>query len=379
MDDSHGRKTIEEIVQEIQSQGISYKEGAKRFNIDVKEIYTFNHRQIKEEENLRKALKKKLKEKAQADQEVSMEAVPDAPVIEKIPALPEGVQELILDYRKAHPDHGYKRIEEYLKKTHFVVIQRKKIRQVLKAHGLSETLDSSFDRKDDVSSKKGVRRFEAAFPCELYQMDVTYIYLAGIPVLYLVVIIDDYSRFCVAAELRHDQKGTTMIDVLHRAIGNYGKPVRLLTDQGSSFYTWSHESTLFQKYLDDMEIEHIVADPHSPQTLGKVERTHQTIQREVLKQQRFNSFEEARSGIQAYIHDYNYNRPHQGIGGAFPADRFHGVISETSRIEASLHDKSIDFSKGYLIFKNQDHMISMVCSRDGIQIYLNGQLLKGEG
>jgi transposase InsO family protein len=277
--------------------------------------------------------------------------------------LPEGVQEIIVDYRKAHPDHGYKRIEEDLKSRHFIVISRKKIREVLKANGLEKTLDSSFDRKGE--DGKGMRRFEAAYPRDLYQMDVTYVYITGTPVLYLVVVIDDYSRFCVAADLMDNQKSESMIEVLHRAIQHYGKPRRLLTDQGRCFYTWSHEHTLFQRYLD------------SPQTCGKVERLNQTIQREVLRRVRFNSFTEAKRGIEDYIHSYNYDRPHQGIDGACPSDRFHGIIGETVRIERMLAAKSVDFSKGYLIFKNQDHTISVAASSKGLQVFLDGDLLKG--
>jgi hypothetical protein len=167
-----------------------------------------------------------------------------------------------------------------------------------------------------------------------------------------------------------------MIEVLHRAIERYGKPAKLLTDQGSSFYSWSREQTLFSRYLDDMKIEHIVADPHSPQTLGKVERFHQTIQRELLNKSHFVSYEEARQRIESYMHHYNYERPHQGIGGAFPASRFHGIIQETSRIESELFGRGIDFSRGYLVFKMFEHTISIVCNGGGLQVFLDGDLLK---
>jgi transposase InsO family protein len=201
----------------------------------------------------------------------------------KIGEIVQKIKEHNLSYKEGAQQFGIKvrTIYEYS----FIVVTRKKIWEVLKAHGLEKTCDSSFDR--DEASRKGPRRFEAAYPRDLYQMDITYVYLTGLPVLYLVVIIDDYSRFCVGAELRSDQRAATMIEVLHLAITRYGKPRRLLNDQGRSFYTWSHENTLFQKYLDDMDIDHLVTGPHSPETIGKVERLNQTIQREVL--QKFSS------------------------------------------------------------------------------------------
>jgi transposase InsO family protein len=369
-----GRKVdwnkIEEIVENIKKHKLNYKEGAEQFDIKIEKIYAYNRRKNKKGGGHTKAASDE-SIGAGAAEEIADKG--ERSVLVRS-TLPKEIEEIILKYRKGHPDHGYKRIEDHLKSKHFIVVSRKKIREALKIHGLEKTCDSSFDRTEEVS-RKGTRRFEANYPRDLYQMDITYVYLTGIPVSYLVTIIDDYSRFCIAAELRHDQKGITMIEVLHRCIVRYGKPCKLLTDQGSSFYSWSHESTQFQKYLDDMKIEHVVCDPHSPQTNGKVERLHQTIQREVLHKVHFAGFTEAQRGIEDYIHSYNYDRPHQGIQGACPYERFHGIIGEVARIESDLASGAVDFSKGYLVLKTCEHTVSVVTSSNGVQIFLNGNLL----
>jgi hypothetical protein len=113
-----------------------------------------------------------------------------------------------------------------------------------------------------------------------------------------------------------------------------------------------------------------------PYTLGKVERFHQTIQRELLDKAHFLSYEEARQRIESYMHQYNYERPHQGIDGKCPVSRFQGIIGETSRIESELSGKSIDFSRGYLVFKMFEHTISIVCNGGCLQVFLDGDLLK---
>jgi transposase InsO family protein len=365
---------IGEIVQKIKEHNLSYTEGAEQFGIKVRTIYEYNRR-IKGKEadhNEAEPVKTEGVEEVQKNEDKGK-----AGSLLVRSSLPPEVEKIILEYRREHPDHGYKRIEDHLKSKYFIVVSRKKIREMLKAHGLERTCDSSFDNTDE--EKKGSRRFEASYPRDLYQMDVTYVYLTGIPVLYLVTIIDDYSRFCVGAQLRHDQKGETMIEVLHQAVVRYGKPRKLLTDQGRSFYTWSHESTQFQKYLDDMKIEHIVCDPHSPQTSGKVERLHQSIQRELLQKVRFSGFLEAGRGIEDYIHSYNYDRPHQGIGGACPCERFYGIGGEVARIESGLASKAIDFSRGYLVLKTCEYTVSVVSSSDGLQVFLDGNLLHQGG
>jgi transposase InsO family protein len=394
---------IGEYVSRIEELGMSYVEGAAHFGISVSSIYKYNSQiKRKNEEQSCAEVSSRLsalsESESKSESSTSLEEVEQEHVESgilnstskgeiKVNAvrggtanLPAGVADLIINYRQSHPDHGYKRIADYLKNRYFVVVPRKKIRELLKVHGLADDNDSSFDQssfnKEKEEGGRGTRRFEASYPRELYQMDITYVYLVNQTICYLVVVLDDYSRFCVSCELRRDYRTISMIEVLHRAIERYGKPCKLLTDQGSSFYSWSPEQTLFSRYLDDMKIEHIVAEPHNPQTPGKVERFHQTIQRELLDKSHFLSYEEARQRIESYMHQYNYERPHQGIGGVCPASRFQGIIGETSRIESELSGTGIDFSRGYLVFKMFEHTISIVCNGGGLQVFLDGDLLK---
>lgn len=375
MSKRYNKEQIGEIVAKIIELNLSFVEGAKEFNIPVRHIYRYNN-EIKREKAACEDAKRigqqgaiKANGAASASEEESKARQPI-----ETSSLPTEIQTIIVNYRQENPDHGYKRIEEYLRDRHFIKVSRKEIRKVLKAHGLEQRLDSSFDKTEQPA--KGMRRFEASGPFELFQMDLSYVYISGFAVCYLVLIIDDYSRFVVGHQLVTDQKSLTMITVLNRCIERYGKPRKLLTDQGSSFYSWSFEQTLFQKYLDDMKIEHLVCDPHSPQTQGKVERMTQTIQKELFEKVRFKSYEHGQSEIDAYIHRYNYRRPHQGIGGLCPSDRLHEVAETSSEIEQSLISPSLDLSKGYLILKDSYRTLSVAFSEKTIQVFLDGKVLK---
>ena len=369
---------VAELADKIREQGLSLAEGAKRFGIPVRRLYELSRRKERSLKNngcdnsgqepgsIQAALLPSESGRKRPKAVVGTDAY-------ALSTLPVEVQQLIIGYRTSEVGVGFKRIEDRLKSDHLVVVSRKQIRQVLKNHGLLDDHDSSFDLP---IQSKGSRRFEAAAAGEMYQMDVSYVYLSGLPVQYLVVIVDDYSRFCVGAELCGDQKGETLLAMLHQACTNHGKPRKLLTDQGSGFYSWSARQTMFQQYLDDQQIEHLVGNPHSPQSQGKVERLIQTLKREWLGRSRFAGLAEAAVGLATYIRGYNYDRPHQGIGGFRPADRFYGVVAERSRIEAELTGQEIDFSKGYCIFKAQENSVSVVSSSSGIAVYLNGKLLK---
>jgi transposase InsO family protein len=333
MGEHHDWDRIGAIVEEMERQGLQYREGAKKFGIPEWMVYGYNKRRAKQ-----RKLDKAKEERAQgeangstlAEAEVSVPSAsagkeprsertkesprddsagadgPEEPMEvrgRKASRLPDELVEIIAEYKRGNPSHGFKRIEDWLKSKYLVVVPRKRIRSVLKEKGLLETEDGSFDRSP--GQEKGTRRFEAFYPRQMWQMDMTHIYIEGISVLYLIVMEDDYSRFCVGAALERAHGGETMIGVLHNAQTRYGKPEKLLTDQGREFYSWSMEHTRFQKYLDDMRIEHIVSEPHSPQSTGKVERLIQTIKKELISKVRFSGYEEATQGIAEFIARYN--------------------------------------------------------------------------
>ncbi len=354
------KKEIAEIVAKIRELGLTYAEGARRFGIKPWLIYDYTRK----ENGNGTVPEPSKKEGADEKKEIG-----DGPG-----GLPDEVGELIRRYRRDEPSHGFKKIQDLLKEKYLIVVTRKQIRRVLKEAGLLETCDSSFDKAKD--PPKGTRRFEAKRPGELWQMDVTYVYIQKIPVLYLVTILDDHSRFCVAAELCWDQCADTMIRVLHDAVSVHGKPVKLLTDQGPMFYSWSQEETRFQEYLDDQEIEHIVSEPHSPTTAGKIERFIQTIKKELLRKVKFAGFEDAKAQIRSFVERYNVDRPNQGIQGKRPADRFHEVVGEVERAESKLAGPDLDLSRSYVVMKVQEHRVCVISAAGGLQVYLDGKLLR---
>jgi len=115
--------------------------------------------------------------------------------------------------------------------------------------------------------------------------------------------------------------------VLRAGVSSYGAPSEILTDNGSQYVTWRGRSA-FSKELQKLGIAHVVAKPRRPQTLGKVERFWGTLWRECLAAAVFVDLEEARRRIGLFVDHYNFQRPHQGIEGLVPADRFFGAAPE---------------------------------------------------
>src|SRR5208337_3869751 len=118
-----------------------------------------------------------------------------------------------------------------------------------------------------------------------------------------------------------------------------------LTDNGSQYITWRGKSA-FSKELEKRGIRHVVAAPRRPQTLGKVERFWGTLWRELLETETFIDLGDARQRIGMFIDHYNFQRPHQGVEGLVPADRFFGAAPEVLRtLKARVVANALDLAR----------------------------------
>jgi hypothetical protein len=167
-----------------------------------------------------------------------------------------------------------------------------------------------------------VRSFERAKPNQLWQTDLfTFVLKRQNRRVYLVAFMDDHSRFITGYGLHASQSSVLVLEVLRAAIAAYGVPAEILTDNGTQYVTWRGKSQ-FTRELEKRGIRQIVASPRRPQTLGKIERFWGSLWRECVETAVFLDLADARQRIGLYIDYYNLQRPHQGIEGLVPADRF---------------------------------------------------------
>jgi hypothetical protein len=145
--------------------------------------------------------------------------------------------------------------------------------------------------------------------------------------VYLVAFMDDHSRFVVGYALHASCTAPLVIEAFKAAVVSVGAPKEVLTDNGPQYVTWRGTSR-FALELQRRGIQHIVATPRRPQTLGKVERFWGTLWRECLDAALFIDLADAQKRIGHFIDYYNFQRPHQGIEGLAPADRFYGAAPQ---------------------------------------------------
>jgi transposase InsO family protein len=141
-------------------------------------------------------------------------------------------------------------------------------------------------------------------------------------------VIDDHSRVAYA-EIRHDEKAATAIDVLRNAVAWYaarGVTVeRVLTDNGSAYksYAWRDACT-------ELGITVKKTRPYRPQTNGKIERFHRTLNDGWAFARHYTSEQARRKALPAFLHHYNHHRPHTAIGGLPPVTRLTNVPGQHS-------------------------------------------------
>ena len=233
----------------------------------------------------------------------------------------DALTERIVEHRQEHPEHGVRRIRDELRRNEALDVSAETVRRVVNDAGLGNPAPKSKRRPPQV------RRFERAVPNAMWQIDIFSFQLKRHYPVYLVGIIDDHSRYIVGHGLFRRQTADAVMEVVKGAIGQWGAPRELLSDNGRQFVAWRGK-TKFQKTLKRQGIQHVRSAPHHPMTLGKIERFWKTIWTEYLEDAVFASFADACQRIEHWVGYYNHQRPHQGIGGASPADRFYGIAGD---------------------------------------------------
>ncbi len=234
--------------------------------------------------------------------------------------LPEAVTEKIVAVKAAHPGFGVRRISQLLRRVFFLPGSPETVRRTLQAHQMM----SPPGRKARCNLTRP-RFFERATPNQLWQSDIFTFRLGG-QYAYLIGYIDDYSRYITGLDLFRSQTAENVIEVYRRAVGEYRVPQEMLTDNGRQYVTWRGSSRFAAELAKD-RVKHLRSSPHHPMTVGKMERFWKTIFGEFLGRAQFASFEEARERVGWWVRYYNHKRPHQGIGGLCPADRYFEIQS----------------------------------------------------
>ena len=146
---------------------------------------------------------------------------------------------------------------------------------------------------------------------------------------YFHAVVDDHSRLAYG-ELLADERAATTTGFLQRALAwfaDQGIAARRVMTDGAWNYT---RNRALAELLAQRGIRHIVTPPYTPRWNGKVERFHQTMEREWAKGLRYRNSTARNRALPHWLRHYNQRRPHSSLGGQPPTSRAHNLSRQDS-------------------------------------------------
>jgi transposase InsO family protein len=209
----------------------------------------------------------------------------------------------------------------------------RKIARVLEREGwtpvpVPSTVTAILRRHSKLEARAGehpgrYRRFERAAPNDLWQMDFKGHFPLASGRCHALGVLDDHSRYAIGLEACGDEQEGTVRGRLAAMFRRYGMPWQMLMDNGSPWGdSRDQPHTVLTVWLMRLGIKVIHGRPYHPQTQGKQERFHRTLQAEVLAHNDYRDLSDCQIAFDHWRPVYNYERPHEALGLATPGERY---------------------------------------------------------
>jgi len=220
--------------------------------------------------------------------------------------------------------------------------------------------------------------FEADFPNECWQADMTHVEVANGVVFEVLNVIDDHSRACVASRAFVTTRAPDVVRTVHKAAERWGYPQRFLTDNGRIFTTPpGHALGAMELELLTLGITTSHSRPYHPQTCGKIERFHQSLKKFIAKQEPATTKKLLQGQLNRFAEYYNAERPHRSLARRTPLEAWNarekaGPIG--ARIDTAgyriRHDKVDRGGSVTLRYRGKLHHIGVGCPYAGWRVIM---------
>lgn len=252
-----------------------------------------------------------------------------------------------------HPFYGSRQMTFFLRNNGHLV-NRKRVKRLMNKMGLEGVCPRRTLSKEGKQEKKYPYLLKGMLIEEVNKVwgaDITYVRLME-GFLYLVAIIDWYSRYVIAWRLSNSMDIAFCLETAEEALEK-NRPEIMNTDQGSQF-----TSEKFTGLFEDKEA--LISWDGRGRALDNifVERFWRSIKYEEIYLKEYTSVKEARKGIGEYVNFYNNERPHQSLDGKRPREVFIGsyrprkelVVGGTRTVQASpsFWERSACLCRGHL-------------------------------
>ena len=219
------------------------------------------------------------------------------------------------------PFFGVLRMREWLKSEHKLIVNEKRVRRLLRKMGLMAVYPKPNLSKPAPGHKIYpylLRGLDITRPNQVWSTDITYIRLAG-GFVYLVAVMDWYSRYVLAWSVSTTLDGAFCMDALDEALRIHGKPDIFNSDQGSQFTSL--------EFTDRLKAEGIqISMDGRGRALDNifVERLWRSVKYEDIYLHDYATVEAVIAGLRKYFEFYNAKRQHQSLDYRTPQEAYQG-------------------------------------------------------
>jgi transposase InsO family protein len=173
-------------------------------------------------------------------------------------------------------------------------------------------------------------RFEMAQPNEMWQSDFIHWRLADGTDVEILNWLDDHSRYLLSCTVHRPVTGEDVVAVFLAVIDDYGAPASTLTDNGSVYTSrFTGGRNAFEYLLPLLGVRQKNGSPGHPQTQGKTERFHQTLQRWLTARPAARTTLELQHQLDEFREHYNERRPHRALKRRTPGEAYRATPKAT--------------------------------------------------
>jgi len=224
------------------------------------------------------------------------------------------IKRIIDEIYASYPEYGYRRMTSILNKDYHIHINRKRTRRYMREMGIhgfcpGPNLSKRIHGKNLYPYL--LRNLKIDHPNQVWSIDVTYCRMKR-GFMYMVAIIDWYSRYIVGFELSNTLDKTFVIEAIQKAIKRYGKPEIMNSDQGSQF-----TSDDYINLLKNNGIKKSIRQP-------KDRTIFPFLQVGEIYLEECETVQQLRQITKEYVEHYNHRRPHQSLDYKTSAEYYFG-------------------------------------------------------
>ena len=217
------------------------------------------------------------------------------------------------------PFAGYRMMNELLRRQGEVV-NEKRVRRLMRLMGLTAIYPKPDLSKANKAHKKYpylLRNMVINQVNQVWSSDITYIPMKN-GFLYLVAVIDWYSRYVLSWELSNSMESSFCVKALQTALERFGRPRIFNTDQGVQFTSDAFVDTLLdQDILVSMDGKGRATDNVF------IERLWRSVKYEDVYLKSYSDGQTLFAGLETYFQFYNTQRPHQHLAKLTPAEVYY--------------------------------------------------------